>query len=176
MKCVIVPLVICLLVCACTSPEEAAPPETEKKRPSASSAYFNQANINLDLDQANCLLEGWYSDRFYSEIPVAFRVIEDESSYRSFFNCKEGIALKPIDFTKEVLLVGTNAGSGAGNDAPVRITGMRQELFPKGDHYVLRVTVKGRKNNPGGGEWFGFVSLVPRTYRNTKLELNFIYQ
>lgn len=176
MKSVIFPLVVCLLVCACTPPEETTSPETEKKRLSASSSYFNQANINLDLDQANCLLENWYTGQYRSEKPVAFRVIEDENSYRSFFNCREGIALKPIDFTKEVLLVGTNAGSGAGNDAPVSITGMRQELFPKEDHYVLRVTVKGRKDNPGGGEWFGFVSLVPRAYFNTKLEINFVYQ
>lgn len=138
--------------------------------------YFNEVNTRFSDGEINCLLANWYEGIYRDEKPVVFRVINDDSTYRAFFNCQDGVSLRPIDFSAKTLLVGMNAGSGTGNDAPIKIKGMKQVMFRKGDEYTLRVMVKGKKREPGGGEWFGFTSLVSKTDRNVTLEMQFQYE
>jgi len=154
-----------------------APPAVDNSELKIS--HFNQVYTRFGLDEINCLLDQWYARTYREERPVVFRVINDDSTYRSFFNCKPEVTLPPIDFSTKTLLVGMNAGSGTGNDAPVNITRMEQRMArDPNDDFILHVTITGQKSSfgSGGGEWFGFTSLISKTNRKVTLDMSYIYE
>lgn len=143
-----------------------------------SRSYFNQVYTRFGADEINCLLDQSRAGIYREERPVALRVINDDSTYRSFFSCKPEVELPPIDFSTKTLLVGINAGSGPGNEAPVNITRMEQRMTrDPNDDIVLHVMIAGQKSpGSGGGEWFGFTSLIPKTKRKVTLDMNYVYE
>ena len=141
-------------------------------------SYFNQVYTRFRLDEINCLLDQSRAGTYLEERPVVFRVVNDDSTYRSFFGCKPEVKLPSIDFSTKTLLIGINAGSGPGNEAPVNISRMEQRMTrDPNDDLVLNVTITGQKlPGSGGGEWFGFTSLIPKTRRQVTLEMNYVYE
>lgn len=147
--------------------------DTEQSR-----SYFNQVYTRFGADEVQCLVNHRSAGTYHEERPVVFRVINDDSSYHSFFSCKPEVKLPRIDFSAKTLLIGMNAGGGPGNEAPVRISRMEQRMTrdPNND-LILHVTITGEKRpGSGGGEWFGFTSLIPKTKRKVTLDMNYVYE
>lgn len=138
--------------------------------------YFNEQNIRLSENQKNCLVLNWHTRAFRTASPVAFQVINDDSTYQAFFNCKEGVALHPVDFTKNTLLVGSNAAVPGYSEAPVCISSIDQILVRQAAGLTLRVVVSGIKSDTGGGEWFGFIAAIQKTDREVALEMVYQYE
>ncbi len=69
-----------------------------------------------------------------------------------------------------------NAAGGTANEASVNISRMKQVVLRNGDGYLLQVLVGGQRRNPGGGEWFGFTSLVSKIQRDVTLEMHYQYE
>ncbi|WP_031528971.1 hypothetical protein [Dyadobacter crusticola] len=137
--------------------------------------YFNEVNIKFQENEIQCLLDHWYAKTYEEEQPIVFRVINDSATYNAFFSCKPGITPQAIDFSKNSLLIGMKADFGKPVNSPVNIRKMAQNLSQtaNGD-YTLQVTVTGRQGGAtGGGEWFGFTSLVPKIRSNVKLEMKY---
>ncbi|KAA0990391.1 hypothetical protein [Dyadobacter aurulentus] len=157
-----------IFVNSCRSPAPPAPEPFEMP-------YFNQVNINFQENEIQCLLDHWYTRTYDEENPIVFRVINDAAAYNSFFSCKQGIVPQSIDFSKNSLLIGMKADLGKPVNSPVNIRKMVQNLsqVENGD-YLLKVTVAGRQGGAeGGGEWFGFTSLVPKIQGDVKLEMKY---
>jgi hypothetical protein len=139
--------------------------------------YFNQVNTNFGVDQIQCLLDQWYALKYEDE-PVKLQVINDSTHYRTFFACKSGISLPPIDFATQTLLVGMKARYTNPSNTPVNITAMTQNLVKnENGSYTLEVTISGRATaNNQGGEWFGFTSAVSKIQSPVDLELSYIFE
>ncbi|CAG5071719.1 hypothetical protein DYBT9623_03709 [Dyadobacter sp. CECT 9623] len=137
--------------------------------------YFNQVNIIFRETQIQCLLDHWYAETYKEEQPIVFRVINDVAAYNAFFSCKPGSIVRTIDFSKNSLLVGMKADLGKPVNSPVNIRKMEQNLTQEANgDYLLQVTVTGRQGgSAGGGEWFGFASLVPKIQNDVKLEMKY---
>ncbi|MEO6282736.1 MAG: hypothetical protein ABIN80_14930 [Dyadobacter sp.] len=138
--------------------------------------YFNQVNTTFETDQIQCLLDQWYSGTYRNE-PIVLRVINDATTYKSFFSCKPGVDLPIINFTYFSLIVGMKAALAESN-TPVNIKKMKQRLVPMSDgQYVLKVTVAGKKSDSSkGGEWFAFTSVVPKIEGKVDLEMKYEFE
>ena len=168
----ILPLAFCATSCIDQVSPETAPAVdyTWREMP-----YFNQVYTRFQGDEIQCLIDQWRDGIYYEEIPVVFRVINDDSTYRSFFGCRPEVSLPPIDFSAKTLLIGMNAGSGSGNEAPVNISQIQQRMTrDPNDDPILHVTVTGKKGR--GGEWYGFTALIPKTKRKVTLDMRYVYE
>ena len=137
--------------------------------------YFNQVGTQFQENEIQCLLDHWYAKTYEEEGPIVFRVINDTAAYNAFFSCKAGIVPQAFDFTKNSLLIGMKADLGKPVNSPVNIRKMVQNLSQaENGEYLLQVTVTGRQGGAdGGGEWFGFTSLVPKIRSEVKLEMKY---
>lgn len=145
-----------------------------------SAPSFNQVNVAFESSHIECLLNQWYG-RTYRNEPIVFRVINDVSSYNTFFSCSSASSLPAIDFTTKSLLVGMKADYGQFTNTPVNITDITQTLIPPANNngYTLRVEVIGEanKSTPGqGGEWFAFTSVVPKITGSVNLDMRYQFK
>ncbi len=103
------------------------------------------------------------------------KTLNDDSTYRSFFGCKPEIRLPEIDFSAKSLLIGLKTDHGSEQvNSPANISRIEQKMErdENGD-LILHVTITGRK---GGGEWFGFTSLIPKSKRKVALKMNYLLE
>lgn len=142
--------------------------------------YFNQLNSAFNAGELQCLINSWHRSIYMMQGPVAFAVINDDSTYRAFFRCAPEIGLQSIDFRNHTLLIGTATSSSQFN-TPVGITKTQQIYFPSSatgtGEGLLQVRITGRNSSDGkGGEWFGFAARIPKTNRKINLDLDFIFE
>lgn len=147
----------------------------ENVKPTAvSNPSFNQVDVAFMSSHVDCLLNQWYKGTYRNE-PIVFRLINDASTYNTFFSCSSATPLPTIDFTTKSLLVGMKADYGQFINSPVNISAIEQKLVrtSNGTH-TLQVKVTG---TPGtGSEWFAFTSVVPKVTGTVKLDMQYQFK
>ncbi len=140
-------------------------------------ANISQMNIAFKSPHLDCLLQQWYGDRYRDDSPIVLRVINDPTAYAAFFPCTLTEPLPVIDFTRQTLLIGMKADYGRFVNSPVNIKAMEQNLVKQADgSYVLNVKVTGQESSRGyGGEWFAFMSVVPKITTSVKTEMDYVF-
>jgi len=138
---------------------------------------FNQVNTVFESAHVQCLLNQWYGRKYQNE-PIVFRVINDASTYATFFSCSPPTSLPTIDFTSSSLLVGMKADYAQFIDSPVNINTMEQKLVATSNGtYTLQVKVTGKASTDRkGGEWFAFTSVVPKISSTVNLDIQYQYK